>query len=175
MIGGDKNCIIMFWAPSTSCSLCVVKSRANAPLAPFPRARMYSWCASRDRTRSIIKGGVCTGTSSKDRNACGKTGGAMNKGGYLARCRQQIAMAPLRRARGGHSQGTLGRGELRGRPKDARWLERRGLRKPVVSTKCVTGVRWSTWCQIRQQFLLGHLHGDQVRFTPVSDGAWVTL
>ena len=29
--------------------------------------------------------------------------------------------------------------------------------------------------QIRQQFLLGHLHGDQVRFTPVNDGAWVTL
>ena len=36
------------------------------------------------RTFCIIKGGVCTGTSSKDKNACGKTGVAMNKGGYLA-------------------------------------------------------------------------------------------
>ena len=69
----------------------------------------------------------------------------MNKGGYLARCRQQIAMAPLRRARGGHSQGALGRGELQGQSEDARWLERRGLRDPVVLTKWVTGVRWSTW------------------------------
>ena len=79
----------------------------------------------------------------------------MNKGGYLARCRQQIAMAPLRRARGGHSQGTLGRGELRGRPKDARWLERRGLQKPVVSSKRVTGVRWSTWVSIKTAISFG--------------------
>ena len=87
---------------------------------------MYSWCASLLRTFRIIKGGVCTGTSTKDRNARGKIGGAMNKGGYLARCRQQVAMAPLRRAHGGHSQVALGRGELQGQSEDARWLERRG-------------------------------------------------
>ena len=53
-------------------------------------------------------------------------------------------MAPLRHAREGHSQGALGRGELRGQPEDARGLMQRGARDPGVSTKWGTGHRLST-------------------------------
>jgi len=51
---------------------------------------------------------------------------------HLAKCRQQIAVGPLRRARWGHSRGVPGRGELRGQSWDERRLERRGAQNPEV-------------------------------------------
>ena len=43
---------------------------------------------------------------------------------HLAKCRQQVAVGPLRCARWGHSGGGPGRGELRGQPGDERRLAR---------------------------------------------------